>query len=68
MMAALRWIGIELRVGSLLAPGGAASPMRLRTVVAIGAIAFSVWRGFRGMKKNVRHRAKVGLRRVQKAI
>lgn len=42
--------------------------MKFRTWIGIGAAAFTVWRGWRGMKKTVRKNAKVGLRRIEKAI
>lgn len=41
--------------------------MKLSNII-VGALAFSVWRGYRGMRKNVRQNAKRGLRRMEKAI
>ena len=42
--------------------------MKLKTWVAIGTFAFSVWRGYRKMKKSVRHNAKSRLRAMERAI
>ena len=49
--------------------------MKLKTWIAIGTLAFTAWRSVRGMKKSARglrkdarHNAKLGLRRIEKAI
>lgn len=42
--------------------------MKLKTWVAIGTFAFTVWRGYRSMKTTVRHNAKTTLRRAARAI
>lgn len=49
--------------------------MRLKTWIAIGTFAFTAWRSYRGMKRNARvlgrdarQNARMGLRRLERAI
>jgi hypothetical protein len=42
--------------------------MKLRTWIAAGTFAFSVWRGWKNMKKSARKNAKTSLRRMERAI
>lgn len=42
--------------------------MKLRTWLGIGTFAFTAWRGWRKAKHNVRRNAKMGLRRIERAI
>lgn len=51
-----------------MACGVDAASMKLRTWFAVGTFAFTVWRGWRSMKKTVRHNAKSNLRRLERAI